>query len=157
MPGPISLPREASPGEARRLIPSCAEAPMRTLSAFLFTALAAVSAGAAEPGYKLIKTVPVPGDGGWDYVSVDEAGRRVYVSHGTQVDVLDADSYELVGKIADTKGVHGIALAPDLGRGFTSNGQANTVTIFDLKTLKSHGDVPTGKNPDCLLYDPATK
>lgn len=129
---------------------------MRTLTTFLLGALAVVAAGAAEPGYKLLKTVPVPGDGGWDYVSVDEAGRRIYVSHGTQVDVLDADSYELKGKIPDTQGVHGIAVAPDAGRGFTSNGRANNVTIFDLKTLDTIGHVETGRNPDAIFYDPDT-
>jgi len=126
------------------------------LGLVILVSAAAVPAGAAE-GYRLLKTVPVPGDGGWDYVSVDEAGRRVYISHGNQVDVLDADTYELKGTIADTKGVHGIALAPDLGRGFTSNGRTDTVTIFDLKTLKSVGEVKTGKGPDSIIYDPSSK
>src|SRR5579864_7850265 len=123
---------------------------MRTAAAFLLTVLLGAAVAAAEPqGYRLLKTVPVPGDGGWDYLTVDEAGRRVYISHGTQVDVLDADSYELKGTIPDTAGVHGIALAPDLGRGFTSNGRANTVTIFDLKDLKKLGTVKVGGvNPD---------
>ncbi len=105
-----------------------------------------------------MKTIPVPGDGGWDYLTVDAAGRSVYISHGNQVDVLDADSGEIKGTIPDTKGVHGIAVAADLGRGFISNGRADNVAIFDLKTLKRIGDdVPTGKNPDCILYDPSTK
>ena len=108
-------------------------------------------------GYKLEKTVAVPGDGGWDYVTVDPAGRRVYVSHATCVEVLDADTGELKGQVTDTAGVHGIAVAADLGRGFTSNGKADTVSIFDLKTLKTTATVPTGKNPDAILYDPATK
>jgi YVTN family beta-propeller protein len=129
---------------------------VRRLAASLLI-LVASAAVAAPEGYRLLKTIPIPGDARWDYLIVDEAARRVYVSHGTQVDVLDADSGELKGKIADTKGVHGIALAPDLGRGFTSNGQANNVTIFDLKTLKPLGDVATGKNPDAIIYDPATK
>ena len=90
--------------------------------------------------------------------TVDGAGRRVYVSHGNQVDVIDADSNEVAGTIADLKGVHGIAVAPDLGRGFISNGRGNNVTIFDLKTLKPIGDpVATGKNPDAILYDPSSK
>jgi DNA-binding beta-propeller fold protein YncE len=131
---------------------------VRTLAAFLVILFAATTAVlAAAEGYSLLKTVPVPGDGGWDYLTVDDAARRVYVSHGDQVDVLDADSYELKGTIVDTKGVHGIAVAPDLGRGFTSNGRANNVTIFDLKTLKNLGEVKTGGNPDAILYDPATK
>ncbi len=101
---------------------------------------------------------PCPATAGWDYLTVDAAGRSVYISHGNQVDVLDADSGEIKGTIPDTKGVHGIAVAADLGRGFISNGRADNVAIFDLKTLKRIGDdVPTGKNPDCILYDPSTK
>jgi DNA-binding beta-propeller fold protein YncE len=111
----------------------------------------------AAEGCKLLKTVPVPGDGGWDYVTVDEGARRVYILHGNQVDVLDADSYEIKGTIEDTKGVHGIAVAPDLGSGFTSNGRADTVTIFDLKNLKKLDEVKTGKNPDSIIYDASTK
>ncbi len=131
---------------------------MRTLAASLFLLLAVGLVAAEAPGgYRLLKTIPVAGDGGWDYLTVDDAARRVYVSHGNQVDVLDADSGEVKGTIADTKGVHGIAIAPDAGRGFTSNGRADTVTIFDLKTLKSLGEVKTGKNPDAIIYDPASK
>src|SRR5207249_9542735 len=80
-----------------------------------------------------------------------------YVSHATQVVVLDADSYEVVGSIPDTQGVHGIAIASDLGRGFTSNGRTNTATIFDLKTLKTIGTVNTGANPEAIVYDSGTK
>jgi YVTN family beta-propeller protein len=130
---------------------------MRTLAAVLLTALLGTAAAAEPQGYHLLKTVPVPGDGGWDYLTVDGAGRRVYISHGTQVEVLDADTYELKGTIADTKGVHGIAVADDVGRGFTSNGRSNTVTVFDLKTLKNLGEVKTGQGPDAIIYDPATK
>jgi DNA-binding beta-propeller fold protein YncE len=112
----------------------------------------------AEPKpYTLLKSVPIPGAGGWDYLIVDEAARRVYVSHGNQVDVLDADSGESKGTIADTQGVHGIALAPDLNRGFTSNGRSSTVSIFDLKTLKTLGTAKTGLNPDAIIFDPSTK
>jgi DNA-binding beta-propeller fold protein YncE len=131
---------------------------MRTLiTALLILLGAGALACAAEEGYHLLKTIPVGGDGGWDYVTVDDAARRVYVSHGTEVVVLDADSYDVKGKIADTQGVHGIAVAPDLERGFTSNGRANTVTMFELKTLKTLGTVETGKNPDSIIYDPATQ
>jgi len=120
--------------------------------------LATASVFAAEEGYKLLKTAPVPGDGGWDYLICDDMGRRVYISHGNQVDVIDADTYEVKGTIADTKGVHGIAIATDLGRGFTSNGRSDSVTVFDLKTLKPIGDpVKTDKGPDCIIYDPSTK
>jgi DNA-binding beta-propeller fold protein YncE len=106
--------------------------------------------------YHVIKKIPIPGTGSWDYVTVDEGNRRLYVSHGTQVEVLNIDSDAIVGKIPDTPGVHGIAIAPDVGRGFVSNGQANTVTIFDLKTLKELGEAKTGKDPDGIIYDPAT-
>jgi hypothetical protein len=108
-------------------------------------------------GYHVIKTVPISGEGGWDYVTVDSDARRVYVSHATQVVVLDADSYAVVGNIPDTQGVHGIAVASDLGRGFTSNGRTNNATIFDLKTLKTIGTVKTGTNPDAIVYDSVTK
>jgi DNA-binding beta-propeller fold protein YncE len=135
------------------------EAAVRSFAATLLVVLTLVPAATAEDkGYKLLKTVPVPGDGGWDYVTVDEAGRRVYVSHNTQVDVLDADSGEVKGTVPDTKGVHGIAVAADLGRGFTSNGGTDNVTIFDLKTLKNIGDpVKTGQGPDSIIFDPFTK
>jgi DNA-binding beta-propeller fold protein YncE len=109
------------------------------------------------PGYKLVKAVPIPGDGSWDYLTVDPEGRRVYASHGTKVDVFDADSGELKGQVADTPGVHGIAIAAEVGRGFTSNGKANAVSVFDLKTLKTISTVPTGKGPDYIHYDPQTK
>ena len=116
---------------------------------------AAPSPGAS--GYKVIKTVPVGGEGGWDYVYVDSGARRVYISRGTHTVVMDADSYAVVGDIPDTQGVHGIAIAGDLGRGFTSNGRSNDVTIFDLKTLKAIGNVKTDANPDAIVYDPVSK
>jgi hypothetical protein len=90
----------------------------------------------AADSYQITKKIPIPGQGSWDYLTVDEGARRLYVSHGTQVEVLDLDSGAIVGKIENTQGVHGIAIAPDLGRGFVSDGQSSTVTIFDLKTLK---------------------
>lgn len=105
--------------------------------------------------YHIIKKIPVEGLGGWDYLIVDEAARQLYVSHGTQVEVLNVDSGAIVGKIPNTLGVHGIALAPEFGCGFVSNGQNSTVTGFDLKTLKTIGEVPTSKKPDGIIYDPA--
>jgi hypothetical protein len=112
---------------------------------------------AGASGYKVIKTVPLGGEGGWDYVYVDSGARRVYISRGTHTVVMDADSYAVVGDIADTQGVHGIAIANDLGRGFTSNGRANNVTIFDLQTLKPIGTVKTDGNPDAIVYDAVSK
>ena len=108
-------------------------------------------------GYKVIKTVPLGGEGGWDYVYVDSAARRVYISRGTHTVVMNADTYAVEGDIPDTQGVHGIAIASDLGRGFTSNGRTNDVTIFDLKTLKPIGKVQTDKNPDAIVYEPVSK
>lgn len=129
---------------------------MKTLSILaLSLSFLAASAQAAD-SYHIIKKIPIPGQGSWDYLAVDEGARRLYVSHGTQVEVLDVDSGETVGKIEKTMGVHGIAIAPELGRGFVSNGQSATVTIFDLKTLKTIGEVPTGQKPDAIIYDPST-
>ena len=124
---------------------------------FLLILLMAFSAFAVADGNnRIIKKIPIPGQGGWDYLIVDEGARRLYVSHGTQVEVLDVDSGAIVGKIPNTLGVHGIALAPELGRGFVSDGQTATVTIFNLKTLETLGQVPTGKKPDGIIFDPAT-
>jgi YVTN family beta-propeller protein len=120
-------------------------------------AKSSLPAASPDSEYRLIKTFPVGGDEGWDYVGVDSNARRVYVSHGTRVVVLDADSGKQVGEIADTQGVHGIALAPDLGKGFTSNGRANTVSVFDLKTVSTTATVKVGTNPDAIVYDRATK
>jgi DNA-binding beta-propeller fold protein YncE len=100
----------------------------------------------------------VGGEGGWDYLTTDAGARRLYISRGTHVIVLDLDSGKNVGDIPDTPGVHGIALAPELGRGFTSNGRDGSVTIFDIKTLAPIGSkVKVGENPDAILYDPMTK
>ncbi len=111
----------------------------------------------ASPAYHVTATYKLGGDGGWDYLTADSDARRVYISRGTHVMVIDADSGKSVGDIADTQGVHGIALAPELGRGFTSNGREGTVSIFDLKTLTTSSKVKVGDNPDAILYDPATK
>jgi YVTN family beta-propeller protein len=108
-------------------------------------------------GYQVTKTIPLPGEEGWDYMFVDSAARRGYVSHGTRVLVLDLDSQQVVGTIEDTQGVHGIAVAPGLHRGFVSDGRANTVTIFDTKTLKTIATVKAGTNPDAIVFDDSSK
>lgn len=126
------------------------------VAAILTLSSALLAAPVPSGGYSVLKKIPIPGQGSWDYLSVDEGARRLYVSHGTQVEVLDIDSGSVVGTIPKTPGVHGVALAPELGRGFVSNGQASTVTIFDLKTLKPISEVPTGQKPDAIIYDPAT-
>ena len=136
---------------------------MRTKSKWLVPmislSLAAVAwaATAAGSGYHVVTTYKVGGDGGWDYLTTDSDARRIFISRGTHVMVVDADSGKSVGDIADTQGVHGIALAPELGRGFTSNGREGTVSIFDIKTLATSSKVKVGDNPDAILYDPATK
>lgn len=113
---------------------------------------------AAGHGYHLVKTYKLGGEGGWDYLTIDPATRNLYISRSTHVIVLNADSGKVVGDIPDTPGVHGIALAPELGRGFISNGREGTMTIFDLKSLKTLGKVDVnGQNPDAILYDPATR
>lgn len=124
---------------------------------FIMSISLTAAALAAGSGYHVVTTYKVGGDGGWDYLTADAAARRVYISRGTHVMVLDADSGKSVGDIAHTPGVHGIALAPELGRGFTSNGREGTVSIFDIKTLATSGKVKVGDNPDAILYDPATK
>ncbi|MGC2107181.1 MAG: YncE family protein [Candidatus Acidiferrum sp.] len=122
------------------------------------TLLSRASAPLPGPsGYHLIKTVPVPGDEGWDYLALDSEARRVYISHGSHVVVMNADTYAIEGDIPDTAGVHGIALAPSLGRGFVSAGRANMAVIFDLKSLKTLGTVKTDTNPDAIVYDDVTK
>ncbi len=127
------------------------------LTALAVAAFSARPLAAADANYHLLKKVVLGGEGFWDYLISDSAARRVYISRGTHVMVVDADSFAVVGDIPGTDGVHGIALAPELGRGFTSNGRTNTVTIFDLYTLKVLGTAPTGEGPDAIVYDPASQ
>lgn len=128
----------------------------RIVTALLPLAVAA-SAAAQAPGYHVVKRVEVGGEGGWDYLSVDTAAHRAYLSRGTHVMVYDTDRDSVVGDIPDTPGVHGIAIARALGRGFTSNGRDSTVTIFDLGTLAVIARVKvTGRNPDAILYEPVS-
>ena len=107
-----------------------------------------------EGAYRFLKQIPIGGEGGWDYLAVDGEARRLYVSHATRVVVIDLDKENVVGEIADTPGVHGFALAPDLGLGFSSNGRESKASIVDLKTLKTVSKVDTGENPDAILYVP---
>lgn len=108
-------------------------------------------------GYKVETRYPVPGNGGFDYVTIDSAARRLYLSHGTQVDVIDPDNGKLIGTIADTPGVHGVALASEFKHGFTSNGRENKVSMFDPTTLQLINKIDVGKGPDGIYYDPETK
>src|SRR5882762_8309855 len=108
-------------------------------------------------GYKIVGRYPVPGVGGFDYVLLDNSTRRLYVSHGTQVEVVDADNGKLVGTIPDTPGVHGVAIASAFKHGFTSNGRENKVSMFDPATLQLIKKIDVGKGPDGIYFDPAIK
>ena len=112
---------------------------------------------AAAVDYRLFRDVHVGGEGGWDYLTVDPEARRLYVTHSTKIVVIDLDTFTVIGEIGDLSGVHGFAVAPDLHRGFASNGQTASVTIVDLGTLKAIGSVKTGDNPDAVLYDPGSR
>jgi YVTN family beta-propeller protein len=129
---------------------------MKHLAAGLLGICAFVAASVGPSGYSLVGHTNLPGAGGWDYVAVDTVGRRVYVSHTTQVEVLDADTQKSVGTIPDTPGVHGIAVARDAGRGFITAGRADAVVVFDLNTLKQVAQVKVGKKPDAIVFVPAT-
>jgi len=111
----------------------------------------------AAPQYRIAHEVKLPGDDGWDYLTFDDAAHRLFIAHGTQVLVLDTDHLTPAGTIADTPGVHGIALAPDVGHGYISAGRSGTIVVFDLKTLARLKEIKaTGENPDAILYDSAT-
>ncbi len=122
---------------------------------FAFFSTALLFQGATN--YKVVNRYPIPGVGGFDYVMLDNSTRRLYVSHATQVDVLDADNGKLVGTIPDTPGVHGVAIATAFKHGFTSNGRENKVSMFDPETLQLIKKIDVGKGPDGIYYDPGTK
>jgi DNA-binding beta-propeller fold protein YncE len=133
-----------------------------SLSVIAFTLLGAVAlANPAGPGYHLIKKIPLgaaPGGGEYfDYVTVDSAARRVYLAHGTEVKVLDADNFSLIGTIPGLKRCHGVLVLPELGKGFITDGDAGTVAVFDLKTLKITGKIKSSPDTDSIVYDPASK
>jgi len=109
-------------------------------------------------GYHVIRRIPVGGEGGWDYLRIDSDTHRIYISRGTHMMVVDENSGKVIGDLPNTKGIHGVALAPDLGKGFTSNGGDESVTVFDLKTIKPLATIKvTGENPDSIIYDPQSK
>ena len=132
-----------------------------SLSSVLFVCvlvlLASLVLAAGSSGYHVAKKTVLGGDGGWDYLTVDAKARRIYISRGTHVMVVDADSAAVVGDIPGTNGVHGIAIASDMDKGFISDGRDGNVTIFETKTLKVLGTTPAGKNPDAIIYDQASK
>jgi DNA-binding beta-propeller fold protein YncE len=128
---------------------------------FLLLTVAA-AAFAAAPTYKVVTKIKIGGGGRWDYAYLDSNNHRLYVSHGTQTEIIDTTTDKLVGTIPGTNGVHGIAIADDLGRGFTSDGADNDVTVFDTKTMKvltsvgASGKIKTGQNPDAIIYEPVS-
>jgi len=125
---------------------------MRKLAVIVFIALTAMAA----EGYRVIQKIEIGGGGNWDYLRLEESSRRLFVSNGTRVVVVDVDAGKVLGELANTQGVHGIAFAPELNRGFTSNGRTNNVTVFDLTTLKPLSQIATGQNPDSIVYEPKT-
>ena len=125
-----------------------------SLLAFGLSLAARSSFGAADGPYRLLKEIPIGDPSSWDYLSVDEAARRLYVSHGTEVIVIDIDKDTVVGKIPNTPRVHGFAVAADLGRGVASNGGENKASVVDLKTLETIVKLDTGNNPDGFVYEP---
>jgi DNA-binding beta-propeller fold protein YncE len=127
------------------------------LEAVLVVAFLAAALPAGAQDYKVLQRATLGGEGGWDLLTVDPLAHRLYVSRGTRVMVIDADTLKLLGELPDTAGIHGIAIASDLHRGFTSNGRTSSSTIFDLETLKPVGEVKTGENPDMILYEPRSR
>jgi YVTN family beta-propeller protein len=123
----------------------------------LLTAGLIIATAFAAEGYKVLNKIKIGGTGGWDYVALDNTNRRIYASHGTSVEVVDPDAGKVVGQIPQLHGVHGIAVAPELNKGFITNGQSKSVTVFDLKTLAKLGEPATGTNPDAVCYEPKTQ
>src|SRR3954467_6286550 len=117
----------------------------------LFVALGCAT---AAPEYKEIARIPIGGEGGWDILTIDDAARRLYLSHATKVIVVDIDANKVVGEIANTPGVHAFVAVPEIGRGFSSNGKENKSSVVDLKTLKTIEKVDVGENPDAVVYEP---
>jgi DNA-binding beta-propeller fold protein YncE len=125
-----------------------------SLTLVLALACTGARAAAKDPGYHLLKEIPIAGDTGWDYLSIDAQARRLYVTHGTHIVVVDMNTDTVVGDIADTPGVHGFALAPKWGRGFASDGAEAKVSVVDLKTLATTAKIGTEEGPDAILYEP---
>ncbi|MGH9563449.1 MAG: YncE family protein [Terracidiphilus sp.] len=128
---------------------------MKTLLYFI-VAILTLSANLNAATYKVETRYPIAGTSGWDYITIDSAARRLYVSHATQVEVLDADTGKAIGVIADTPGVHGIVIATNVDHGFTTNGKENKVSMFDAKTLALIKKIDVGQKPDGIHFDKAT-
>ena len=128
---------------------------LAALAALGITAMGTICTPAADTQYHALKEIPVGGAGSFDYLTADASARRLYVSHGTKVVVIDLEKDSIAGEVSDTPGIHGIAIAPELKRGYTSNGREGKASIFDLETLKTISKVDTGANPDAILYEPS--
>ena len=129
----------------------------RSFAISLLAALLAAAPAFAQKQFKVAERVKLGGEGGWDYLTYDAAGHRLFITRGTHVMVVDANTLKVSGDIPDLSGIHGVALAPELNRGFISNGGDDTITIFDLKTLKKLESVKVGERPDAILYDPFSR
>jgi DNA-binding beta-propeller fold protein YncE len=123
----------------------------------IFICLTAAVAALGQTGYKISSKIAVPGEGGWDYITFDAAGGRLFVAHATKVDVLDAKAGKAIGEIPKTPGVHGVALVQEAGKGYISAGEANIIVEFDLKTLKVVGHIQSGTKPDAIVYDEGSR
>ncbi len=121
----------------------------------IFSMLLISSASCQDMTYKVVQTFHIASAGGWDYIAIND--NKIYVSHGTQVNILDENSGDSIGFIANTTGVHGIAFVNELNHGYTSNGRLNSVTVFDLKTNEVVAQIPVGENPDAIMYEPFSK
>jgi len=119
--------------------------------------LMALVTTAAQGQYTKVTDIQIGGAGAFDYLAIDSAAKRLYVTHGTEIVVIDTATNKVVGRIADTPRVHGIAIVPELGKGFSTNGGENKVSVVDLKTLQTLSKIDTGTNPDAVTYDPARK
>jgi DNA-binding beta-propeller fold protein YncE len=139
---------------AARLLLAATAAATVAAATMMRPAPAAPASAAAAVHYGFITQIPVVGDGAWDYLSIDAAARRLYVAHSDHVDVIDIDHNTFVGRIADTQGVHGVAIAHRLGRGYASDGLASQASIVDLNTLTTIARVATGDGPDAIVYEP---
>jgi len=126
-------------------------------AALLLGTFAFAADNTTGPSLKVLKTLPLGGEGRWDYLCADANGERLYVSRSTHVQVVDLESGKVVGDVPNTNGVHGVALAPEQNLGFSSNGRDNSVSAFDLKSLKETKRIKAGKNPDAIMFDPASK
>ncbi len=127
------------------------------ISLIVLAAIVALAGAASSANYKVVRTWKLGGDGGWDYLTADSDGHRLFIARATRVMVIDTESGKQVGEIPDTAGVHGIALDPEIGRVFTSNGREDTVSVFDLKSLAVEKKIKVGSGPDAILYDPFSK